>query len=1088
MNRNLPFPVTAPGKNGLCLLSIFALFFVVWSASAQVSYVTPTGGTTTQDGTSWATAYAGTSLQTLLATSPTGTTVLVGQGTYKPTATTDRTQSFTIASGVQVYGGYDPGTGNRTTNPSSTTLSGDIDNNNTLDNGNSYHVVRFYSASSQTRLDGVVITGGRANGTDSDNWGGGILNLELGGQPTAPTIASCTFMLNSAGAHGGAMYNQGVQPGSNTVITDCHFESNTSDQRGGGIFNSRGADPNNPICIRQCTFLKNQALVGGAIYNHSEGGTNKPRIERCTFRLNTASVAGAGMYNNGIGGNCSPVIIACSFTKNQVTGYFSNRTGAAAIHNNGASGNASPVITNCSSIGNTSVGEGGTLFGDAQNGGTSILTLTNCSFSKNSGSSGNGVVYLDCGGTSNQVGQVHFTNCILYDNGENPISSFYGSYFSNHSLIDASTSAALTDPSNLTTATSPFVDADNENLQLVACSLPVNAGTNTATELTGITTDLAGNPRFVNTVDIGAYEFQGVTITGQPVSASTVCIGSAVSVPVSASGIGSLTFQWFRDGNSLGASQTTAALSLTHVQAGDGGSYQLVITSACNSLTTNAFSLSVNSGAAPSLSLNPSVSLPIWQNTANVTVNITGCPGGAATWKGSDASSGTGTVINVPTSAVASIIYSATCTGGICPSAPGTLTVSISSSAVTGSFDGFIYGADCSTFRGWAWDRNKPNTPVSVDILDGATVVATLLADVFRQDLLTAGKGNGKHAFSWSIPQSLKDGLAHSLSARVSGSGFILKDSPKSLVCQGSSSPANKAPVPPSPSILIAPLAAQVNVPFSSTLVAFTDPEGQPLTYALSGLPDGLSINTTSRVISGTPTVAGTFVLAYSASDGVLTNSVSFPLTVNPASTTTVTGNFEGFLDKVECGTIRGWVWDRNKPNTPLTVEFYHTLTKEVFGSTVANIYREDLKTAGKGNGAHAYSFTVPDGLKDGVQRPIMARVLGSTYDLKGGPKVLTCFAPAPARLSAETAEGLQVTVLGNPVSDQLQVEIRGAEGQPLQLKLTDASGRLVSQRQIDGAVALEQQTIFVGQQPAGLLLLRVNSGIKTMSLKILKQ
>ncbi|RRB07837.1 YVTN family beta-propeller repeat protein [Larkinella rosea] len=488
---------------------------------------------------------------------------------------------------------------------------------------------------------------------------------------------------------------------------------------------------------------------------------------------------------------------------------------------------------------------------------------------------------------------------------------------------------------------------------------------------------------------------------------------------------------------------------------------------------------------APSLNLTtvPAVTQPILINTPGVTLTATGCSGGVVSWHGPNGTHGSSSIIPVPTANSGGLVYSATCTLGSCASPPGSTTVTISPPLVSGSFDGFIYGADCSTFRGWAWDRNKVNTPVSIDILDGPNVIASFLADVFRQDLQTAGKGNGKHAFSWNIPDSFKDGVTHNLSARISGSGFILKDSPKALICQGSSTPDNKAPVPPSPTVLIAPLAAQVNVPFSGTLVAFTDPENQPLTYALSGLPDGLAINMTSRVISGTPTVAGTFVLAYSASDGVLTNSVSFPLTVNPASTTTVTGDFEGYLDKLDCGGIRGWVWDRKKPNTPLTVEFYRDGSGTVLGSTVANIYRQDLKDAGKGNGSHAYNFSPPGSVTSGAL--IRARVLGSTYELKGGAKAYQC---APARLSAETGSELRVTVLGNPVFDQVEVEIRGAEGQPLRLQLTDASGRLVGQRQLESAKAIERQHLSVQGKPAGLLLLRVTSGLKTVTVKVLKQ
>ncbi|WP_170299090.1 putative Ig domain-containing protein [Larkinella terrae] len=483
----------------------------------------------------------------------------------------------------------------------------------------------------------------------------------------------------------------------------------------------------------------------------------------------------------------------------------------------------------------------------------------------------------------------------------------------------------------------------------------------------------------------------------------------------------------------------------------------------------------------PVPTLTPS-STSVIQNTPNVSLTISGCPG-ALNWSGSNATSGTGTTISVPTSATGTIVYSASCVS-TCPSVPGSATITVTAPTVAGSFDGFVNGADCGSFRGWAWDRSKGNTAVSVEILDGSTVIGTLLAGDFRQDLLDAGKGNGKHGFRFTIPESIKDGLSHTLSARVAGSSFILKDSPKALICEGVAVPGgNKPPQPPSPTVLVAPLAGQVGVPFSGTLVPFTDPEGQPLNYQLTGLPGGLSIDASTRVISGTPIEAGTFVLAYSATDtGLLTNSVSFPLTINPAQTTTVTGDFEGYLDKLDCSGIRGWVWDRKKPNTPLTVEFYRDGTGDVLGSTVANIFRQDLKDAGKGNGVHAYNFSPPAGVTNGTL--VRARVLGSTYELKGGAKAYQC---APARLSAESSAGLQVTVLGNPVSHQVLVEVRGVEGQALRLQLTDASGRLVNQRQIETANAVEQHSLPVGQQPAGLLLLRVISGQRSVTLKVLK-
>jgi hypothetical protein len=71
-----------------------------------------------------------------------------------------------------------------------------------------------------------------------------------------------------------------------------------------------------------------------------------------------------------------------------------------------------------------------------------------------------------------------------------------------------------------------------------------------------------------------------------------------------------------------------------------------------------------------------------------------------------------------------------------------------------------------------------------------------------------------------------------------------------------------------------------VGTPLSVALSA-TDVDGDTIAYAASGLPTGLTINTTNGLISGTPTTAGTYTVGVAVSDGKGgTASQSFTWTV----------------------------------------------------------------------------------------------------------------------------------------------------------------------------------------------------------------
>ena len=100
-----------------------------------------------------------------------------------------------------------------------------------------------------------------------------------------------------------------------------------------------------------------------------------------------------------------------------------------------------------------------------------------------------------------------------------------------------------------------------------------------------------------------------------------------------------------------------------------------------------------------------------------------------------------------------------------------------------------------------------------------------------------------------------------------------------------------------------------------------SDPEGLPITFSATGLPAGLTLNTNTGFISGTPTAASTYSVTVTVSDGVLSTSQSFTWTttssapsvaklLRPSGTlTTLTPAFE--WESVPATTVyRLWVDD----------------------------------------------------------------------------------------------------------------------------------------------------------------------------------
>ncbi len=117
-------------------------------------------------------------------------------------------------------------------------------------------------------------------------------------------------------------------------------------------------------------------------------------------------------------------------------------------------------------------------------------------------------------------------------------------------------------------------------------------------------------------------------------------------------------------------------------------------------------------------------------------------------------------------------------------------------------------------------------------------------------------------------------------------------------------------------------------------------------------------------------------------------------------------------------------------------------------------------------------TFTVPSWIRNNPNAQplqLMLRQSGQvfTYAFNFRAQCATARVAAP-----ETDTRLQINVLGNPVSRELVGEIMGATGQPLHIRLTDVSGRVLAEQQLESAQAIQRIRIPLSGRSAGMLLL----------------
>ena len=248
--------------------------------------------------------------------------------------------------------------------------------------------------------------------------------------------------------------------------------------------------------IEGFTVRNGQAVQGGALFI-----AGNATIVLCVFENNAADAGGAAYLVGS-----SPTFIRCTFTGN-----------CAQVVDGGALYNlaGSPTFLNTLLTGNSAAAFGGGVFSDL-----ATLNMVNCTISDNSAFRGAGI--------TNYAGvEMTLSSCILWGNQDVDGRGFSAQIRStsstetvNYTCVEG-LEGTFGGEGNI--SDDPlFVDPTSGDYHLGAGSPCIDAGDNTAVPL-DITTDLDGNPRFVDDpdtrdtgnpgapgpiVDIGHYEFQ----------------------------------------------------------------------------------------------------------------------------------------------------------------------------------------------------------------------------------------------------------------------------------------------------------------------------------------------------------------------------------------------------------------------------------------------------------------------------------------------------------------------------------------------------------------------------------------------------
>ena len=253
----------------------------------------------THDGSSWTDAFL--DLQSALNAAQTGDQIWVAAGTYKPTDGTDRSISFNLKSGVDLYGGFagtETSVDARDWKSNPTILSGDIGEPG-VNTDNSYKVLAAEQVSGAS-IDAFTVTAG---------------NDGYNGTMSSPTFTNCSFSGNSGDGLNATGGSSG--PAGHLTFSGCTFSGNSHDGLSIGYMGvatctdcTFSGNLRNGVTATIATLTLTDCIFSGNSGNGADTSRSYPNITNCVF-VNNSSIGVCLEESKGTG-----TLSNCTFTGN----------------------------------------------------------------------------------------------------------------------------------------------------------------------------------------------------------------------------------------------------------------------------------------------------------------------------------------------------------------------------------------------------------------------------------------------------------------------------------------------------------------------------------------------------------------------------------------------------------------------------------------------------------------------------------------------------------------------------------------------------------------------------------------------------